>query len=118
MDIKTSYLVFGTGLGYVHCGIRLYIVYVTCSRMIVLYSWYRVDRGIHMFVVFVNVTLFLFSLPLRLGSECSVSQPVGRSPPCISAPQHFGFKAKMAQISDYEILERSNLILSSTRRCA
>ena len=37
MDVVTSYLVFGTGLGFVHYGVLLYILYITYSRMIVLY---------------------------------------------------------------------------------
>ena len=51
----TSYLVSRTGPGFVHCGICLYIVYVMCSRVIALYSWYRVNRGTKMSVVFANV---------------------------------------------------------------
>ena len=52
----TSYLVFGTRPGFVHCGVSLYVVYVTCSRMIVLYSWYWVNWGTNMSIVFVNIT--------------------------------------------------------------
>ena len=48
----TSYLVYGIGPSFVHCGI-LYIVYVTLFRMIVLYSWCRANRGTNLSVVFV-----------------------------------------------------------------
>ena len=38
VDFVASYLVPMARLGFVHYGIFLYIIYVTCSRMIVLYS--------------------------------------------------------------------------------
>ena len=82
MDIETSYLIFWTVPDYVHYGVHYYIVYVTCSRLIVLYSRYRINYGTNMFVVFVNATLFLFLLPVRLGFVFGISKSVGRSPPC------------------------------------
>ena len=90
----TSYLFFGTGLGFVHCGICLYIACVTCSRVIVLYSCYRVNWGTNMFVVFVNVTLILFLLSLRPGSILGVYKLVGRSPPCRSLHNTLGLLRK------------------------
>ena len=54
-EIVTSYLVSRTGPSFVHYGILLYIVYVTYSRMLVLYFRYRVNWGINMLVVFVCV---------------------------------------------------------------
>ena len=83
MDIVTLCLVSGTGLGSVHYGMILYIVCVTCSRMIALYSLYRVIWGAKMSVILVYVTLFSILLPLRVGSVLGVSQLSGRSPPCI-----------------------------------
>ena len=83
MDIVASYLVSRIGLGFVYYGILLRIVCITCSRMIVLYSQYRVNQGRKMFVIFVYVTLFFVLLPFRVGYVLGVSQPVGRSPPCI-----------------------------------
>ena len=77
-----SYLVSGTRLGSVHYGIYLYIVYITCSRMIVLYSQYRVNWGTNMSVVFINATLFLFVVPLRLGFVLGISKPMGLFAPC------------------------------------
>ena len=83
MDIVTSYLPFVTGPSSIHYGILLCIVYLTCSRMIVLYFWYRVNRGTNLLSIFVYVILSLFLLPLRMGLVLGVSQHVGRSPPCI-----------------------------------
>ena len=73
MDIIASYLVSITRPSSVHYGILLSIVYIICSRMIVLYSWYRVNWGTNMFVVFVYIILFSFLFPLRVGSMCCVS---------------------------------------------
>ena len=87
MDIVTLYVVSVIGLGSIPYGILLCIVFVTCSRMIVLYSQYRVNRATNVFVIFVHVILFIFLLPLHVGSVLGVSQPVGRSPPC--HPLHY-----------------------------
>ena len=51
MDIVTSYFVSVTGLGFLQYGILLYIVCVTCSRMIVLYPRYTVNWGTNIFVI-------------------------------------------------------------------
>lgn len=72
-----------TGLVSVNYGILLCIICVTCFRMIVLYFRYRVNRGTKMFVIFDYVILLLFFLPLHVGPVLGVSQPIGRSPPCI-----------------------------------
>ena len=80
MDVVTLYLVSVTRLGFVHYGMFLYIVYVTCFRVIVLFSGYWVNRGTNMFVIFVYVILFLFLLPLPMGSILGISQPMGHSP--------------------------------------
>ena len=82
MDTETSCLVFGIASSYVHCGIHLYIVYVILSRMIVLYSRYRVNRGTNMSIVLIDITLFLFLLLLRLGSVLGFPNLWVRSPPC------------------------------------
>ena len=50
----------------------LFIVYVTLSRMIALYSRCRVNRGTNLSVVFYYVIFLL--LPLRIWASC-----VGRS---------------------------------------
>ena len=84
VDIVTSYLVSRTRLGYGHCEIFLYIVYIIYSRIIVLYSRYRANRATNMTIVFVNVILILFMLPLCLGCILGVSQLGGRYPPCHS----------------------------------
>ena len=49
----TSYLVSGTRAGFVRLWAIFYILYVTLSRMIVLYSWCRVNWGTNLFVVFI-----------------------------------------------------------------
>ena len=82
MDIVTLYLVFVIGLGSIHYGILLCIVYVTYSRMIVLNSQYRLNRDTNMSVIFAYIILFIFLLSLPVGSVLGVSQPVGRPPPC------------------------------------
>lgn len=55
MDSVASYLVFGIEPGSVHYGIFLDIVYVTYSRMIVLYSRYRVNQSTNMSIIFVYI---------------------------------------------------------------
>ena len=55
VDIVTLYLVSGTGPGFVHYGLCSYNVYIICSRLIVLYSWYRINRGANMPIAFINV---------------------------------------------------------------
>ena len=76
----TSYLVFGTGLGFMHYGIYLYIVYVTHSRLIVLYSLYRVNRSTNMLVVFAYITYYSCFASTVFGL-C-----VGRFPTCGAFP--------------------------------
>ena len=75
-----------TGLVSVHYRMLLCIVCVTCLRIIVLYSRYRVNRGTKMSVIFDYVILLLFFLLLHVGSVLGVYQPMGRSPPC--SPLH------------------------------
>ena len=77
----TLYLVSRSGPESVHYGIVFYIAYIICSRMIVLYSQYKVNLGTNMPIVFVYIILFLFLLPLRLGFVLGVSQLGGHSPP-------------------------------------
>lgn len=80
MDVVILYLVFVIGLGSIHYKILLYIVYITCSRMIVLYSLYWVVFLVLYCIVFVSITIFLFLLPLRMGFVLGVYQLMGRSP--------------------------------------
>ena len=93
MDIETSCLVFGIGSGYVHCGIHSYIVYNMLSRMIVLYSRYRANQGTNMSAVLIDVTLFLFLLPLRLGSVLEFPNILGCVPHHAVYSITFGFGA-------------------------
>ena len=76
MDIDTSYLVFGTGPSYIHCGIRCYIVFITLSRMIVLYSLYTVNRG-YKYVCCLDLCNIILVLASTTFGLCA-----GRSPTC------------------------------------
>ena len=67
LDLRLHIYVSGTGSGFVHLGIYLFIVYVTLSRMIVLYSQCRVNWGTNLSVVLYYVILFLFASTARLG---------------------------------------------------
>ena len=91
MNIVTSYLVSVTGLGSIYNAILLYIVYVTCPRMIVLYSRYRVNHGTNMSVVFVYL-IVIFVFASNASGIC-----IGRFPTCgvihtmPSAPEHWRY---------------------------
>ena len=61
MKLVTLYLCFWDWTWNVHCGICLYIEYVTLSRLIVLYSQYRVNRGTNLSVVLYYVTFVIAS---------------------------------------------------------
>ena len=57
----------------------LYILHVTLSRLIVLYSRCRVNRGTNMSVVYV-LSNFSLLLPLHIWASMGHSQPVGCIP--------------------------------------
>ena len=82
VDIETSCLVFGIESGYVPCWLHYYIVYITLSRMIVLYSKYKVNQGTNMSVVLNYVILFFVLLLLRLGSALGIPNLWGAFPLC------------------------------------
>ena len=80
----TSYVISKTGPCYVQYGTFLYIVYVTCSRMNVLYSHYRVNRGTNMYVIFCFVTLYSLFCFHCVGDLCCAFSNFGmHSPACI-----------------------------------
>ena len=62
----TLCLVLGTRCGFVHCGNILYIVYITLTRMIVMYSQCKVNWGTNLFVVFVILYCFFASTAFGL----------------------------------------------------
>ena len=57
----------------------LSIVYVTFIRLIVLYSWCRVNQSTNLFVVLYNVIYFCFATT-AVWATCRRSQPVGCVP--------------------------------------
>ena len=73
------FMLLRLGLGFVHFGI-FYILYVTLSRLIVLYSRCRVNRGTNLSVVCVLWNIFSSCFHCAFGLPVWRSQPVGRFP--------------------------------------
>ena len=96
---------------------HLFIVYVTLLRLIVLYSWCRVNRGTNLSVVLYDVIYFCFA-STAFGLGVGRSQPVGCVPHHVVCSITSGFEASTAQMSEDELLKRSNPILSSAHRSA
>ena len=82
VDIETSHLCFWDWTCNVHCGFHLYLVYGTLSRLTVLYSRYRVNRGTNMFVVFKYVILLLFRFHCDWNERSAFPTGRVRSPSC------------------------------------
>ena len=64
----------------------LFIVYVTLSRLIVLYTRYRVNQGTNLFVISYYVIFSL--LPLCVWASVWRSQPVGCVPTIVASTSH------------------------------
>ena len=95
----------------------LSIVYVTLIRLIVLYSQCRVYRSTNLSVVLYNVIYYRFA-STAFGLGVGRSQPVGCVPHNAVYFVTSVFGARMAQMSEDELLERNNQNLSSTHRSA
>ena len=83
MNLVISYLCFWDWTWNLHYGICLYIEYVTLSRLIILYSRCRVNRGTNLSIVLCYVIFlchFLLLLPLRVWASVWRSQLVGCVP--------------------------------------
>ena len=80
-----------------------HLVYVTLSRMIVLYSRCRVNWGTNMFVVLNYVINIIFD-STTFGLSVGRSQPMGCIPHHVVCSITPSFGARVAHMSDYKLL--------------
>ena len=87
----------------------LFIVYVMLITLIVLYSRCRVNRSTNLSVVLYNVIYYCFA-STAFGLSVGRSQPVGCVLHHAVCSMTSGFGARMAQMSEDELLKRTTQI--------